>query len=158
MWIEIPQLVEDLKICRSLPARGVWIEIADAETTVLGLCRSPQGECGLKSQGRTPHAGPTGSLPARGVWIEMLKKSIMLHGADGRSPQGECGLKYYGEAAHLSDHASLPARGVWIEINMNHVLSLIFKSLPARGVWIEMSTIVGCFASGWVAPRKGSVD
>ena len=89
-------------------------------------------------------------------------------------------MKYYGEAAHLSDHASLPARGVWIEIgsvddedsvysslpargvwieiNMNHVLSLIFKSLPARGVWIEMSTIVGCFASGWVAPRKGSVD
>ena len=123
----------------SLPARGVWIEIADAETTVLGLCRSPQGECGLKSQGRTPHAGPTGSLPARGVWIEMLKKSIMLHGADGRSPQGECGLKYYGEAAHLSDHASLPARGVWIEIGSVDDEDSVYSSLPARGVWIEIT-------------------
>ena len=95
----------------SLPARGVWIEIADAETTVLGLCRSPQGECGLKSQGRTPHAGPTGSLPARGVWIEMLKKSIMLHGADGRSPQGECGLKYEIHVVPIREDRVAPRKG-----------------------------------------------
>ena len=120
----------------SLPARGVWIEIADAETTVLGLCRSPQGECGLKSQGRTPHAGPTGSLPARGVWIEMLKKSIMLHGADGRSPQGECGLK----CQRLLD------------------ASRVVGSLPARGVWIEIDMLAVDDSGGVVAPRKGSVD
>ena len=53
---------------------------------------------------------------------------------------------------------SLPARGVWIEINMNHVLSLIFKSLPARGVWIEILLVLRLNLSPNVAPRKGSVD
>jgi len=47
---------------------------------------------------------------------------------------------------------------VWIEIGSVDDEDSVYSSLPARGVWIEMSTIVGCFASGWVAPRKGSVD
>ena len=34
---------------KSLPARGVWIEILPTLEHAASLCRSPQGECGLKS-------------------------------------------------------------------------------------------------------------
>ena len=57
---------------RSLPAGGAWVEMESYH--VMGgeaLCRSPQGERGLKSQ------------PGRSRGKEL----------DSRSPQGERGLK-----------------------------------------------------------------
>ena len=56
----------------SLPARGVWIEIYAIDFVhEITVCRSPQGECGLK--------------------FTQLQTQIR---EKGRSPQGECGLKY----------------------------------------------------------------
>ena len=57
-------------------------------------CRSPHGECGLKSQSRVEQY----------VYI-------------GRSPHGECGLKFRRELKTKAVAASLPAWGVWIEIS-----------------------------------------
>ena len=55
----------------SLPSRGVWIEIKiKAYKKEIDGCRSPRGECGLKS--------PWQSAPE-------YRKC--------RSPRGECGLK-----------------------------------------------------------------
>ena len=56
---------------RSLPARGVWIEILYRSIASEKPSRSPQGECGLK----------------------FLFPPIPSYSL-GRSPQGECGLKY----------------------------------------------------------------
>ena len=56
----------------SLPAWGVWIEIAiEGLDITVEECHSPHGECGLKchADGSTACGAP--SLPAWGVWIEI---------------------------------------------------------------------------------------
>ena len=80
----------------SLPARGVWIEIANMVICLVGSSgHSPRGECGLKYHIDFRNVKVTLSLPARGVWIEI--DSVI---------------------ARLKNRAlSLPARGVWIEID-----------------------------------------
>ncbi len=65
-------LVKNVSFLRSLPARGVWIEI----------------EVRQHARGREE------SLPARGVWIEMTTVLNFSDLVEGRSPQGECGLKF----------------------------------------------------------------
>ena len=62
-----------IDLARSLPARGVWIEIRCIGTRIRAGVRrrSPQGECGLKYR----------STPRQ-------------RHRPRRSPQGECGLKY----------------------------------------------------------------
>ena len=63
-------LVKNVSFLRSLPARGVWIEIGAQ------VC----------------HWSRSQSLPARGVWIEIsTNRDGIWH--SGHSPQGECGLK-----------------------------------------------------------------
>ena len=65
-------LVKNVSFLRSLPARGVWIEITLIKSTCRTVsCRSPQGECGLKCV------------------IEVFDGVLSA----SRSPQGECGLK-----------------------------------------------------------------
>ena len=56
----------------SLPAGGVWIEIAPIGVISRITGRSPQGECGLKFPHGLLHGLAVPSLPARGVWIEIL--------------------------------------------------------------------------------------
>ena len=74
------------------------------------LCRSPQGERGLKSE-TTPETS----------W------------APSRSPQGERGLKWF-ERAHIVESAvSLPARGAWIEIAMPSAWELRFSGRSPQG-------------------------
>ena len=50
VWIEIElKVIDELSAVVSLPARGVWIEIGVmADCPYLRTRRSPQGECGLK--------------------------------------------------------------------------------------------------------------
>ena len=57
----------------SLPVRGAWIEM-QALTSLLAdvLRRSPCGERGLKSSGRSGCSARRKSLPVRGAWIEIL--------------------------------------------------------------------------------------
>ena len=70
-WIEIAIVCVPRGCCVSLSARRAWIEIGCCCVSVIvSLCRSPQGERGLKSLG-----GP----PPKREWR--------------RSPQGERGLK-----------------------------------------------------------------
>ena len=160
VWIEIRRRRCRPSLSRSLPARGVWIEIGENVGHRPGerAGRSPQGECGLKLRRPELSGLHEGSLPARGVWIEISTSLTNCSAQSRRSPQGECGLKYYGEAAHLSDHASLPARGVWIEISSFSKESGVKESLPARGVWIEIANPLGTGRRRRVTPRKGSVD
>ena len=59
---------------RSLPSRGVWIEMFSK--TIGGLIlksRSPRGECGLKYFVLYFVLQSCWSLPSRGVWIEIFK-------------------------------------------------------------------------------------
>ena len=57
---------------KSLPARGVWIEILVMLYGFLSRRRhSPQGECGLKYKPSIIKYDKHVSLPARGVWIEI---------------------------------------------------------------------------------------
>ena len=81
---------------RSLPARGVWVEMA----TCMGIeprggarRHSPHGECGLKLTEATCLVSDGQSLPARGVWVEIRCQPIVSVTLE-----------------------SLPARGVWVEI------------------------------------------
>ena len=123
---------------KSLPARGVWIEILQPPAAFSGCPRhSPQGECGLKLYEAKAMVEPGKSLPARGVWIEIyaslhdsaFTKSLPARGVwieiwrntkwsicPRHSPQGECGLKYAVQWRSENAGGSLPARGVWIEI------------------------------------------
>ena len=50
MWIEIIKGIDEYnKDIKSLPARGVWIEILRDNLVTSGEIRhSPRGECGLK--------------------------------------------------------------------------------------------------------------
>ena len=151
--------VSGARCLKSLPARGVWIEITIARCTINGIeSHSPQGECGLKLKAIDGRKADKVSLPARGVWIEIRCSECKLH-----------------------PHSSLPARGVWIEMVSLHgrrksrsrhspqgecgLKSLseqeknqIKESLPARGVWIEIKSTLQVFDGYNVTPRKGSVD
>ena len=72
VWIEILRSWRMALYAVSLPARGVWIEIYVVSLKInLSICRSPQGECGLKFVGFPIDAEQALSLPARGVWIEI---------------------------------------------------------------------------------------
>ena len=146
----------------SLPTRGVWIEIKKILGRVIFWpCRSPHGECGLKSRRffrggsprrRSPH-GECGlksvwllhtwaripSLPTRGVWIEIGQLHDGENHADCRSPHGECGLKYVGDqffGRHLggrSPHGECGLKSIkWYWKRAK------WWSLPTRGVWIEI--------------------
>ena len=56
----------------SLPAWGVWIEIFLIDLqSLFQHCRSPHGECGLKSVTVVASVIYRMSLPAWGVWIEI---------------------------------------------------------------------------------------
>ena len=110
-------------VCRSLPARGAWIEI--------GLLYT-------KSNTQT-------SLPARGAWIEMPYNHTRQYLCHSRSPHGERGLKYMPwDMIYLPVLRSLPARGAWIEMRPYQYLSNSCpESLPARGAWIEIEPLRG---------------
>ncbi len=72
---------------RSLPARGVWIEIRVRILARVPTSRhSPQGECGLKSITIEIEGTFEMSLPARGVWIEitMQESHISMAGVTPR--------------------------------------------------------------------------
>ncbi len=63
---------------RSLPTRGVWIEIPILEPRILVLGHSPPGECGLKYYATfNPYPLPW-SLPTRGVWIEIFADMMQI--------------------------------------------------------------------------------
>ena len=62
----------------SLPAWGVWIEIfARIKVFKSHKCRSPHGECGLKSTRPGEIGVIIQSLPAWGVWIEIKSKTLV---------------------------------------------------------------------------------
>ena len=78
---------------KSLPPRGAWIEIQKLEMVrLLGDCRSPHGERGLKSLLLSNIKLAQWSLPPRGAWIEIIQAKNALK-KEGRSPHGERGLK-----------------------------------------------------------------
>ena len=57
---------------RSLPARGVWVEISKIIVVSFGTpSHSPHGECGLKFYVLYDLLNLLESLPARGVWVEI---------------------------------------------------------------------------------------
>ena len=80
----------------SLPAWGVWIEIALSNIFVTLVL----------------------SLPAWGVWIEIRRNMRKPIPGQSHSPHGECGLKYRRREGGGISGPSLPAWGVWIEIVM----------------------------------------
>ena len=56
----------------SLPARGVWIEIAIRSRRTVPSCRSlPARGVWIEIRLTAKHTAAKMSLPARGVWIEM---------------------------------------------------------------------------------------
>ncbi len=60
-------LVKNVSFLRSLPARGVWIEICQPLTTPFSRAgRSPQGECGLKFLSNYQEAGIPVVAPRKG--------------------------------------------------------------------------------------------
>ena len=67
----------DIMAKKSLPARGAWIEIVEADVVITpGDSRSPHGEHGLKCVWDSlSHIRPK-SLPARGAWIEIVDSAI----------------------------------------------------------------------------------
>ena len=152
-------LVKNVSFLRSLPARGVWIEI---------LLRSAAGWCfrSLPARGvwieiysRTNLAKTAESLPARGVWIEIWSMSVSTRVMYPSLPARGVWIEMSTQAQCCSlTFQSLPARGVWIEIFRRTTPPLRDESLPARGVWIEMPTSTRRTATWRVAPRKGSVD
>ena len=89
VWIEIITSSAIWSIISSLPARGVWIEI------------------GTKARSRPSRS----SLPARGVWIEI----------------------HHGRSSTKDGASSLPARGVWIEISMDAVTGVDTVCHSPRG-------------------------
>ena len=71
----------------SLPARGVWVEIACHRSCRTHVCHSPHGECGLKYE------------------------RLHLKGVHRRhSPHGECGLKFH-DACQLHQYDVTPRTG-----------------------------------------------
>ena len=131
---------------KSLPARGVWIEICRSRAdTARWIGRSPQGECGLKF-------------------------ALLVEGAGGlgRSPQGECGLKFLDRLVKRSVPGSLSLRRAWIEIGVCSVpatawmsLSLFMSSVlrtcgddsACAGLLVSM-TIRGVKTSLWARVRS----
>ena len=81
------------------------------------LCRSPQGERGLKHSGPLYAAKFPWSLPARGAWVETRRSPVR----------------------HLPS-PSLPARGAWVETFWLGAQMIDLRSLPARGAWVETRT------------------
>ena len=100
-----------IPLWKSLPARGVWIEICRMSDVTNGSSRSPQGECGLKSPYYLAQVEFYASLPARGVWIEIDLIGHAPGVGHRRSPQGECGLKYHGLPWHDRLGAVAPRKG-----------------------------------------------
>ena len=78
----------------SLPVRGAWVEIANAERLVDIMA----------------------SLPVRGAWVEITYRAASLTCHSRRSPCGERGLKWLTNGVLVNAFASLPVRGAWVEI------------------------------------------
>ena len=151
-------LVKNVSFLRSLPARGVWIEIAMLNGRQTRNSSLPARGVWIEMWYYfIQTCDYVKSLPARGVWIE-IRDSMAPVFQPRRSPQGECGLKSIREIAHGHKILSLPARGVWIEICRLAAWSADCWSLPARGVWIEIVLARRIHGGAYVAPRKGSVD
>ncbi len=125
-------------------------------TTAAWRCRSPHGECGLKSCGLYEIRLVWTSLPTRGVWIEIAAIDVGLRQSHCRSPHGECGLKSQSTLRSISHCQSLPTRGVWIEIRHPNPAGRGRGSLPTRGVWIEMARpCVGRLTTKGSLPTRG---
>ena len=80
---------------RSLPARGVWIEIESRVVGGVEHVSLPARGVGIEINPFRRRLAACRSLPARGVWIEIVQFFV----CDDVKP------------------VSLPARGVWIEID-----------------------------------------
>ena len=152
----------DDAITASLPTRGAWIEICQADTDFALEWSLPTRGAWIEMLSQKQFEYIAGSLPTRGAWIEIQRKlcdrirqicrsprgerglkserSREQPGAAGRSPRGERGLKSKTSDSVRDVYMSLPTRGAWIEIISCVVSAYRSKSLPTRGAWIEMQT------------------
>ena len=115
VWIEIGLKRQAVRLKSSLPSRGVWIEILYTVSTK------------QKSL----------SLPSRGVWIEIKELFSIDETATGHSPHGECGLKL--------------------------IVNILFRIFSARHsphgeCGLKLSESVRLMEEGKVTPLTGSVD
>ena len=171
-------LVKNVSFLRSLPARGVWIEITPIERPTRRWSSLPARGVWIEIINIVARSLRTRSLPARGVWIEISGQDLRNHGQrsrspqgecglkyagvqaepshTGRSPQGECGLKYHGSAHRAAVHAGRSPQG---ECGLKcPISSNAFRrslSLPARGVWIEIDVWMALDPYHWSLPVRG---
>ena len=116
-------------------------------------CRSPHGECGLKSSCLVVFSCVCKSLPAWGVWIEIssrfgVRRECCVGSRMGSEdwnkpmvarsccvvwslPAWECGLKFTLFVKHIIISNVTPCVGVWIEINRLYRYRVCDMSLPA---------------------------
>ena len=130
-------LVKNVSFLRSLPARGVWIEITRARQPQphQRQRRSPQGECGLK-------------------WKLTFHPLIQAC----RSPQGECGLKYNDEPRITPrDVRRSPQGECGLKFQRRHERELHERRSPQGECGLKYHRR-GHQHQCRVAPRKGSVD
>ena len=67
VWVEIAGLRREKNVLGSLPARGVWVEIRkEIQDELIRECHSPRGECGLKSSIFKHSAMSTNVTPREG--------------------------------------------------------------------------------------------
>ena len=130
-------LVKNVSFLRSLPARGVWIEIW---------------------RERPGRLWGYGSLPARGVWIEIICRYRWRLVALRHSPQGECGLKLVQAVAPLVYGRHSPQGECGLK--SSHALeSLVeFGHSPQGECGLKFHLYSSTVSQPMVTPRKGSVD
>ena len=76
-WVETDEIVLDVLMAVSLPARGAWVETMPIKGwNLIGGCRSPQGERGLKRVAVRERRPDGASLPARGAWVETTQPPL----------------------------------------------------------------------------------
>ena len=137
--LKCQRLLDASRVVGSLPARGVWIEIAYRPHTKTVTLRSlPARGVWIEISSFSKESGVKESLPARGVWIEIPVPAIPACPARSLPARGVW-IEIFGRLSTTRICSpSLPARGVWIEIGRIFVQTSL-QSLPARGVWIEIT-------------------
>ena len=99
------------------PRKGARIEISWSRRDRRRRRRSPQGERGLKFDGRVVHAARTTSLPARGARIE-INGYVLLSNLHEVAPRKGARIEIPSiKEPRRTSSMSLPARGARIEIS-----------------------------------------
>ena len=95
VWIEIAFFSTGRRATQSLPAWGVWIEIVlQNEANERCIWSLPAWGVWIEIASLMCGVQRKESLPAWGVWIEITLSSSLIIVSVCHSPHGECGLKF----------------------------------------------------------------